>query len=273
MAEAAVEVLLGGDEGGISARSYTGVLGQLTLALEEIDRVVEPDAASRPVWRVTDTEWRRDVGAVVQLTPTLRRRTTRTTADLFRPGRELWGGVMELSQQPEIPQAFTASVVARVSNIRQQIERKSTGLTSVAIVPLSGPSAIPADISDAVEQNAAKAVAIASLAYGSLIGRLDMISARGKVKKIGLRTDFGPPVMCAVDSLEQGVYMDAFERRVLVSGLLKRNARGQAVSLHVDALELLPETGRISATRLLGALPELGGTLPATEYIRGRRGE
>src|SRR4051794_28979223 len=120
MVQAGLEVRLGGAEAGIAAHTYTSVLGQLTRALEEIDRVVEPNLVARPVWKVTDTQWQGHIGTV-RLAPDLRKSTSRTTLELSRPSHELWGGLRSLSLDPEIPRAFTASIVDRVSKVRNQI--------------------------------------------------------------------------------------------------------------------------------------------------------
>ena len=270
MMEAALEVHLGGVEGGIGAHTYAAVLRQLTYALEEIDRVIEPASAAHPLWKVTNTDWRRGIGAVVQLTPELRNAASRSTLDLMRTSRELWGGVMSLSREPEIPTSFTASVVDRVLKVQRQI-KPTTGLTSVTVAP-AGVEA-PAEFSEALGVNARNATAEASLAYGSLVGRLDLISARSTRRRVGLRTDYGSPVTCDVEAIDQDLYMRFFAQRVVISGTLKRNARGQVVSLLADTLEPDDDVERISARSLLGAMPDITDGVSAVEYIRLQRGD
>lgn len=270
MIQSGLEVRLGGDVAGISATAYAGVISNLTRALEEIDRVVEPSAKRRPVWKVVDTRWRDEVGASVRLAPDLRRDDSRTTLEILRPGRELWGGVRSLATVPEIPSSFSATIIDRVAYVRHQI-KPSTGLNSVSVVPTG--EATEAEFSEAVEANAERAVAAASLAYGSLSGRLDLISARGRRRRIGLRADAGHAVMCDVENLDQDAYMSAFAERVLVIGTIKRNAAGQAVSVMVDELQPLRDVEPLAARLLLGALPDLGGDLSAVDYVRVQRGD
>jgi hypothetical protein len=64
----------------------------------------------------------------------------------------------------------------------------------------------------------------------------------------------------------------AFDKRVIVSGLLRRNGRGQPVRLDVDQLELAPKSESISASELVGAAMDLGGELSATEFVARQRG-
>lgn len=49
-----VELLLAQQPGGVAIRSYTSLLDQILLALEELDRVAVPGRASRPEWAVRD---------------------------------------------------------------------------------------------------------------------------------------------------------------------------------------------------------------------------
>lgn len=263
MVEGAVNVLLRA-EAGISARAYTGVIGQLTRALEEIDHQVNVDVRSS--WLVTRTDWL-ELGARVQLAPSLKARTSRTTLEIERPGQNLWSGVRSLGEVPEIPATFTASIVQRVSHVRNQV-KPSTGLLGVEVSPVGDIK--PAEIDEVVGVNAEKAVHAVSLAYGSLVGRLDLISSRGK-RKIGLRVDHGGSVMCEVENLDRERYMGLFEQRVIASGVVRRNLRGQMLSLVVDALEPWPKAEPLSARSLLGASLNLGGAATAVDYVRGRR--
>lgn len=128
----------------------------------------------------------------------------------------------------------------------------------------------PAEISERVEENAVRAVTASSFAYGSLVGRLDLISSRGK-RRIGLRIDHGSSVMCDVEGLEREQYMELFEKRVLAAGIIKRNLRGQVLSLVVDELLPAPTLEPLSARMLLGRLPELGGDGSAAQIIRRQR--
>jgi len=274
MSDAALEVRLGGKPGGISERAFTGTLDNVTRALEELDRILEPRRTSRPVWNVTHTAWETDGSARVQLTPDLRSSSSRSFEEVSRPTAELWGGIRSLDRLPEIPNMFTESVVERVSSLRGLIDRPRSGLASIALVPLMVDSPRPpADVSESVHSNAQAAIAAASLSYGSLIGRLDLISARGRYRKIGLYADGGVAVNCNVDKIPYPELFALFDQRVAAIGLLRRNASGQPVRLDVDSIERIPESAVVGSAALLGAIPDLGGDLTAVEYVRSRRGK
>ena len=183
--------------------------------------------------------------------------------------------------------AFAAHGVHGLSAIAALTAQHTRGVTAVEVPPVAFLRAqIDACFDDfaigavkigmlgsteAVEANAARAVAAASFAYGSIAGRLDLISARTKRRRIGLRADDGHSVICDVHGMDEGAYMAAFAKDVLVIGTIKRNISGQAVSVMVDELRVREALPPVSARALLGAQPDLGGDLSAVEYIRSVR--
>ena len=255
----------------MSPHAFSVVLDQVTLALEEIDRITHPTRSARPSWAVTRTDWSAGSGPVVVLSPTAPPKG-RTSEDISRPATALVEGVMTLGELPEIPDGFSQTIIERITTVRNQIERPERGLGGVSLISVNGARSQPAPVSEAVGRNARAAVASASYAYGSLVGVLDVISARRSKARIGLLPDHGPAVICSVDQLPREQVLAAFDHRVLVGGLLRRNGRGQAVRLEVDHLELLPPGQPVTARELLRAAPDLGGQLTAAEYVARQRG-
>jgi len=264
-----VELLLAQQPGGVAIRSYTSLLDQILLALEELDRVAVPGRASRPEWAVRDIST-----AAGQLRLLLSPRTlprARGEETLARAGSALVAGVLALSEEPEIPILFSETTVLRVDAIGSRIGHG--GVAGVGLTSINGVTSDTAYVSEAVQRNAAEAVEPATVAYSSLIGKLDVISARRERRRIGLLTEAGRPVLCDVQRLPRQIILDAFEQRVLVSGRLRRNSRGQPVRLDVDAIEEVTEPAPVLARDLLGAAPELTDGLSTEDYmavVRGR---
>lgn len=265
----AVEVRLGGDASGVAPRAYTAVLEQVTYALEEIDRIAHPTRTARPQWSVTRTGWA-EAGPTVVLTPSADPRR-RSSEEISRPARALVDGVLVLGSEPQIPDLFSEGIVERITSVRAQIEKRKLGLNRVTLISVNGSRSQPAHVDELVGRNAEAAVAAASYAYGSLTGTLDVISSRRQRRRIGLLPDHGPAVTCNVDKLSSEDVVRAFDKRVIVAGLLRRNGRGQAVRLDADYLELAPRGVAVSADDLLGAAPELGGDLSLADYIASQR--
>lgn len=265
----ALKVTLGVAPSGVTPRAYAGVLTQLTYSLEELDRLAEPDRRARASWLVSNTSWTSQQGPVIELRPDVRG-ADRTTEQLMRPGRALVSGVAHLRTQPEIPPAFTERIVDRISTVSHLIANRSSGLETVTLDSV-GEAPQRAAIDEQVSENAEKAVAPASLAYGSVVGTLDVISARARQIKVGLHADFGPPITCNVHALPREQYLDAFDQRVLVSGLIKRNGRGQIVRIDADHLERLPDREPIAVDALRGMF-KTTGPVSIAGYIEEQRG-
>lgn len=266
-----VEVRLEAGASGVSSRTYSSVLTQLTYALEDIDHILNRGRITRPTWQVTSTAWRQGAGPVVVLTPEVRS-DQRSSDDISRPAQALVDGVLTLSREPQLPDAFSESIAQRISNIHHEVERDHSSLRRVTLLSVNGSMSPPAEVSEVVSHNARRAVTGTSIAYGSVVGVLDVISARRQRRKIGLLPERGPAITCTVEKLEESLLLQSFTQRVVVGGLVHRNSGGQIIKLDVDVLESLPARPPISARALVGVRRDLGGGLSASEYIAKQRG-
>jgi hypothetical protein len=265
VAQAAVEVKITASDGGVAIRAYTRLLDNVRSMLEEIDRVVAPGSHELPEWAV-----RSAVGHGSQHRVTLLPRTPAKASSL---GVDAWSaspvalvdGIASLAIEPEIPRYFSQPVVERVEKIGQQVGHR--GIIQVAVTTFNGSRSPDAVVTPEVRRNAREAVEPASTAWSSLTGILDVISARREKRRIGILTDQGRAVQCNVRQISRQELFDAFERRVVVSGRLRRNARGQAVWLDVETLETLPTHREVRARDLLGAARNLLSPVNQEEFM------
>lgn len=265
----ALDIQLAVDPRGVTPRAYTTALGELTRSLEELDRLSAPNPKDRVAWYVFDTRWS-DVGPRVRIRPDLTS-GTRTTDELMRPSRALVSGVRHLRTSAEIPPDFTESVVSRVVKVGALANAQTGGLRSVEISVESDPAPATA-IDAAVEANAEKSISPKSLAYGSIAGRLDLISARGKSTRIGLVPNWGSPITCVVNALDRELYLRAFDQQVLVEGVVRRNGSGQVIRIDADSLTVLEPVRPATLADLRGALQPNDKTIAEFfEEQRGRR--
>jgi hypothetical protein len=250
VALAAVEVEITGADGGIGVRAYTQLLGHIRFMLEEIDRLAVSGNVSRPEWAVRSANTTGSTFRVVLLPRTLPKR--RDPDSLSIPPLALVEGVRSLGSVPEIPHLFSEPVVSHVDKVGEQIGK--SGVAGVCVISVNGDRSPEAPVDDAVRQNAQRAVQPVSVAWSSVVGVLDVISARREKRRVGLLTDQGRAVLCNVQSLSKEQLFDAFEKRVVAAGRLRRNSRGQPVRLDVESLDILPSVGPlVSARDLLGA--------------------
>jgi hypothetical protein len=264
---ASIELGITRDTGGVGVRAYTSVLSHVLLMLEEIDRLATPGQASRPEWAVrgmseTETEFRLSL-----LPRTLPRK--RDLESLSKPPLALVEGVQRLAVIPEIPRLFSEGVVLRLDHVGQQIGRG--GITGLTVTCANGTRTPDVALTDEVKQHARQAVETASIAWSSVVGVLDVISSRRERRQIGLLTDEGRAVVCDVRTVPRDTVLAAFERRVVAAGVLKRNARGQAVRLDVESLEVLGAEPTVRARDLLGAAPDVTNGLSNDDFMAGLR--
>lgn len=250
MALAAVEVEITGADGGIGVRAYTQLLGHIRSMLEEIDRLAASGNVSRPEWAVRSANTTGSTFRVVLLPRTLPQR--RDPDSLSVPPLALVEGVRSLASVPEIPHLFSEPVVSHVDKVGEQIGK--SGVAGVSVISVNGDRSPEAPVDDAVRRNARHAIQPASVAWSSVVGVLDVISARREKRRVGLLTDQGRAVLCNVQNVSKEQLFDAFEKKVVVAGRLRRNSRGQPVRLDVESLEILPPVEPlVSARDLLGA--------------------
>jgi hypothetical protein len=248
VALAAVEVDIAVADGGVAVRAYTQLLNRVRFMLEEIDRLAAPGDAARPEWAITSARTTGLRFSALLLPRTLPKR--RDPDSLSIPPVALVDGVRSLANIPEIPRLFSEPVVSHVSQVGQQIGK--SGIMGVSMASVNGDRS-SAPVTEAVRLNARRAVEPASVAWSSLVGILDVISARREKRRVGLLTEQGRAVTCDVQRLPREVLFEAFERRVVVGGRLRRNSRGQPVRLDVDSLEILPHLeSYVGARDLLG---------------------
>jgi hypothetical protein len=263
-----LELRLGVTRGALAPRAYTAAVNEITLSLEELDRVVEPDPKARVAWFVERTDWY-ESGPTIQLRPDLQG-AHRSTEDLYRPGRALLAGIASLHTTPKIPDDFTERTVKRMAEVGALTQRRASGIQTIEVAELDHDNT-SVQIDERVDNNAKLAVAVASLAYGSVVGKLDVISARTARTRVGLVTGYGPPVTCMVDKIDPDVYLHLFNSKVLVAGILKRNVSGQIIRIEADSLELQQAPSSVDVEALRGALPNPSG-MSVAEYLEQLRG-
>lgn len=107
--------------------------------------------------------------------------------------------------------------------------------------------------------------------FGSLDGILEVLEGReGKRPLFRIRDRiYNTRVRCAVPESMIRQALDAFRKRVLVSGLIKYDSSGQPQSVQVQGLELISEEDLPTAEDVYGILGDLGGLSPE-EYLEQR---
>ncbi|MEU8804776.1 hypothetical protein [Spirillospora sp. NPDC048819] len=270
MKTTALEVRIRPTDGHIELRRLTTTLDQLRLALTDIDRAYIV-RASRPKWVVARLGYQK-YDLVVRVTAT--GTSKRPAQSMLASVDALVSGVESLKEEPVVPDYYSERTVERLLDISEP----GHGIDNLSLATVNGDTGELVPVSDPVRQNARRAVVGTHETLGSVSGWLDSMNAR-RLGRHGLRVGLYDPLRKRAVTGEISADMadeahDKFwRRRVLASGRILRNERGQAVRIKIDNLELLPEDDlrRASVNDVLGADDDWLGGQAVDDYIREAR--
>lgn len=189
-----------------------------------------------------------------------------------RVARAFAGGLQEVEREARTPDGWSPQSIRRVEHLGRRLERGTATGFKVAVRSVDGD--VTARLGQGLGVRAEYALEGGGTrrSRGSLIGRLEVISARKGKKVFGLYTaETGPVVRCFFDPELQPRVMNAFEKRVIAGGIITRRPEGQPVSILVDQFEEIPDDGRPTVEDLYGSQPDITGGLDSVEFIRQQR--
>ncbi|MET9826577.1 hypothetical protein ABZ038_34155 [Streptomyces sp. NPDC006349] len=263
--DSALEVRIAPTSSRLDLKTYTQILGEVRLSLEEVDRTALPVRSPRLRWAIQDMQMERDVRILLVPATVPAKRSPQSIA---APLDGFVNGVELLAESPKIPPFFSERTVARVGHIGKHIG--PGGIEQVAVTSLSGDHHTAVVDEDTVS-NATQAVLPVKSAFSSVTGTLDVLShSRGSSPRALIRdprTRHAVRVVAHSDHSE--ILRNAWGRRVIASGVLQRNTEGQAVSLQMTDLEVLPDRrGPMDPAEILGINPRITGDLSTAEYLK-----
>lgn len=263
-----VRIEIGTGHHKIEAQTFAFLLSQIVTSLRDVDRNAFPRKIPQLNWAIDDLSINGSIKAIIVPSSVSRNRPIGT---LEVPANGLIEGIRRLEDTAEIPPLFSYSTVTRVQHIGSRLERETLPPIRISVAE----SDIVAVVNSDTAQNARRAVQPTSRSFGSITGRLDVLSARSsrglRAQILDERTRRAVVVRAAED--QRMLLRDAWGNRVIAGGCLLRNRYGQAVSLELTELEVLQERSKVSARDILGIAPRWTGDLTTQEFVRqARRG-
>ncbi|MGC5399550.1 hypothetical protein ACPXCP_27910 [Streptomyces sp. DT20] len=263
--ESALEVRIAPTSTRLDLKTYTQILGEIRMSLEEVDRTALPVRSPRLKWAIEELTMDRDVRIVLVPSVIPAKRSARS---ISTPLQGFVDGVELLTESPRIPPFFSERTVGRVGQIGKHFD--GGGVESVAVASLSGERHAAVVDEDTV-RNALRAVLPAKSAFSSVTGTLDVLShGKGSSPRALIRdprTRHAVRVVAHNDHSE--MLRSAWGRRVVASGILQRNSEGQAVSLQMTDLDVLPDhVSQMDPARILGVNPDITGELSTADYLK-----
>lgn len=235
------------------------------MSLEEVDRTALPVRSPRLTWAIDELTMDREVRIVLVPSVVPAKRSPRS---ISTPLHGFVDGVELLTESPRIPPFFSERTVGRVGHIGKHIS--GGGVESVAVTSFSG-ECHAAVVDEDTVKNALRAVLPAKSAFSSVTGTLDVLShSKGSSPRALIRdprTRHAVRVVAHSDHSE--MLREAWGRRVVASGILQRNSEGQAVSLQMTDLDVLPDHLRqMDPAQILGVNPDMTGDLSTADYLK-----
>lgn len=242
---------------------FIKTLGNVSKALNEIDRAALPGRMPRPRWVIEDL---RHTGEDFHVRITAAPAKKRDRVSLLQPVEALVSGIGDLREVPELPQFYSEETVERLLVVAQP----RLGIQEVALAPVNGQVGRYEALDAQVLDNARSAVREAEKSIGSISGSLTGLTKTAQGLRIAIHDPVAKRTVRGTASFALGEELRAtWNHRCVLRGRITRNGVGQALRIAVNNVEPLPDVRRERniAQRLLGADPSWTG-VPVDEYMR-----
>lgn len=269
MAATGLEVTLHQGRERAEVTRFTHTLDEIVRSLRDIDEVYV-EHVTRATWVLASVQ-RRYSNLIVRLeardVP-----SKRGISDMLVPVQALVDGAEVLQHEPTVPRLFKPKTVNRLA----ELSAPRDGVQTVSLATYNGERGKRVKLNESVQKNANAAVQPFEISYGSVSGKLFGLRERDNGVKLTIRDETRGDVISGwvPERLVEEV-RSAWRHRVAVGGKIRRNERGQAITMNIDRIERMPEddSGRPSTVDLLGAASAAFTSLSVDEFVKRLRDE
>jgi len=264
-----VELRIASDDGRVLYDAYSDLVRDLQQLVSDVDRFVEAPG-DRLTWGVTHQHHPGHL--TVKAEPLDGAADPVATQRLQRVASAVLAGAARLGEESGIPDFFTDESVTLLG--RAAGRRQAPGIQGLQLVAMNGVVQSVAVLDANVERNATASVAAGTSSMGSIEGLLDTLSMRPKPRAAVFDARTRRAVRVQADDALLLRLHPLFGQKVLVGGVIMRNARGQAVRIRADTVELLPEgVPQTRLAELIGIAPGWTGGRSAADVLDELRGD
>lgn len=263
-----LRIVVEGNLGDITVEALVRALDGTVAILNQLDVVTVGQSTPSLTWYVTGL---REGSAAIELRARPRKdKRRRPPADQIDLARTLVAGLDQLENRDEVPERFVDKSVRRVGTLGRLLTEGASGLRVEGPPPASHVDQRPqtAHVSEVSARHSLQATRVASRARSSLLGNLEKLDLHGKHRFGIYNTRSRRAVMCefARDQLDDVVA--ALGRRVLVDGILSRNAAGDPLRIVVGDLELVPDDADLPPIQaIFGSAPDFTNGKTVAEHL------
>ncbi len=190
-----------------------------------------------------------------------------------RAALSLVRGFNEAEETEQLPRGWNLRVGQRAARVASRLgDDDNTGLR----LSVHGPDDVRAHVTRRAGRHLKSATDLRITSYGSVVGVLGRVTAKGKQRTAALWSDLtGRRIDVRFGEQHVEEMRNAWAHsHVEVTGVLHENVSGQVLRVNLDSLRVL-DRERVNLSEALphGFYPEMTGGLGAREYLRLVRGE
>jgi hypothetical protein len=252
-------------EGAVPFRTFVDVMNRTRLILTELDVAISEQPRGGLRWVIRELSVEHSADAVIESLP-----ATNFVDDRLglRVSESFINGVRVVEQEEAFPPYFSETAVRRVGTIAQALSHNGGAEYDVTHVDAGTSIAITPDVA----LHAKRVVAPRYTASGSVLGKLGLISVEGRYRFNVYDALTHRAVRCRFEEEQFEEIKDALRRRVIVTGTVHRNVRGEPISVTEPQLTVLPEEGEgLTTAEIAGLDPNFTGPASVDEYVRKLR--
>ena len=181
-------------------------------------------------------------------------------------GRTALAGIRDLERGVRPPDFSDEAleVSRRLASLRGR-----RGVRDVLLMDENGATPTPLSLTPRTLAAVEDFIGVKSESFGSVDGRLEVVSAHGGITCSIYESLTGKAVRCEVPEELRRKVLDAFEGRVIATGIVRRDASGQPRVLALHDLTRV-ESGTEEFVSLAGIAPDFTDGVDSAEYIKGR---
>lgn len=237
----------------VPVTAFAAVLTDTVSILADLQR----SRSERVVtWYLTDLK----IGsAVAVLTP------EDISDESLKVGTEFVNGLKSAEEGRALPEYFSAASLVKLSSMVGKLNTPGIQYLEASIEQ-AGAESLTARATGNVRENIQRLQQPRRRSLGSITGILDTISTRSKTKKFQILDPVSRrPVSCEFAAEQIDAIKDALTKRVVVSGTVVRNEKGQPLRIVDGELKILDPS--VPLTSLVGLDPEFTGGLTLPDYF------
>jgi hypothetical protein len=255
-----------GPERTIAFESFVGLLNRSLLILKDTDRAVSAKASGVLDWVVADLSSDNGLDAVIESKP--RKRAVVSDRDVQRITSAYVDALAIAEQGEALPPHLSETALTQLQWMATQLQRNGAEALSTTYVELDQRARVSADTADNVKRLRVPK----SRAIGSIIGLLEVVSVHGPPRYSVYDAVTRRPVRCQFKPGEIDQVKGALGSRVMVAGIIRRNVKGQPLSVEQPRLSAMPRSEDLPSTdELIGLDPDFTGSVSTDEYVRRLR--